>query len=119
MLKHQLIYFLKVTNFGITFDTGETFPNSPRIIGLFTISYLAYSQFIGKTNIDRTQYTFLKIVPFAIVLIHSSILIFKRRFLITCDDIFCFIIFFTSLALYFTYESPYSLTSGRSAQPFL
>jgi hypothetical protein len=54
LLKSYLVYFLKITTLGVTFDANEVFPTSPRLIGLFTISFLAYSTFIGKTNIDRT-----------------------------------------------------------------
>lgn len=104
---------------GIIMDNLEVFPNSPRLLSLFTISFLAYSSYIGKTLIDKSQYNFIKIVPFAIVPIHSLILLFKRKFLITCDDIMCLFIYTTSMALYLTYESPAAVEGGRSAEPFL
>ncbi len=100
-------------------DNLEVFPNSPRLLSLFTISFLSFSQYIGKTLLDKTQYDFIKIVPFAIVPVHSLILIFKRKFVFTCDDVFCLIIFLTSIALYFTYESPNANSNGRTPEPFL
>ena len=71
----------------------ELFPNSPWILSLFTISFLAFSSFIGKTQIDKMQYNFIKIVPFIIAVIHSIIALFKRKFIITVDDYFVVFIF--------------------------
>lgn len=113
------ILFIKITSEGLTLDNLELFPNSPRILSLFTISFLSYSQFVGQTSIDKTQYAFLKVIPFAIILFHTSIILFKRKFVVTCDDFFCLVIFIASLSLYFTYESPYAAASGRYPYPFL
>ena len=113
LMLNSAVLFIKITNEGITLDNMELFPNSPWILALFTISFLSFSSYVGRTTIDRTQYAFLKVVPFAIVLIHSSILLFKRKFVVTIDDIFCLIIFLSSISLYFTYESPYAVASGR------
>ena len=60
----------------------------------------------------------IKFAPYVIVMIHSSMMLFKRRFLITFDDVICFIIFFTSISLYFTYESPTAVLNGRSTISF-
>lgn len=50
---------------------------------------------------------------------HSAILLFKRKFVMTCDDFFCLIIFISSVSLYITYESEKAKESGRNPKPFL
>lgn len=46
-------------------------------------------------------------------------MLLKRNFIFTYDDIFCGVIFGTSLSLYYTYESPDALRNNRFANPFL
>mmetsp|Transcript_28628 Transcript_28628/g.27611 ORF Transcript_28628/g.27611 Transcript_28628/m.27611 type:complete len:234 (+) Transcript_28628:797-1498(+) len=104
---------------GLILDNLEVFPNSPRLLSLFTISFLSFSQYIGKTIIDNSQYKFIKAVPFAVVPMHSLILLFKRKFLVTCDDLVCLVIFLTSFAIYVTYETSQAEEQGRSPLPFL
>lgn len=41
-----------------TIDNLEIFPLTPRYLALFTISFFAFSEYIGKTPTDRTQYNF-------------------------------------------------------------
>lgn len=100
------LYFVKIC--GMTLDNMEVFPLSARYMALFTISFLAFSKYIGRTSFDQQQYNFLKAVPFAITIFHTSIQIMKHRMIFTIDDYFTFIIFFFSFALYVTFESPLS-----------
>lgn len=117
---NQGILFIRVTNFPInTLDNLEMFPHSPRLLSLFTVSFFAFSQHIGRTSIDKSQYFFQKVVPFLISLLHSSILILKRRYIFTIDDILCLIIFVTSISIYLTYESPSAASNSRFPWPFL
>ena len=112
MVQCGILFIKIISSDGITLDNLEVFPNSPRLLSIFTISFLAFSSFVGKTVIDKSQYNFIKTVPFAIIPVHSVILLFKRKFVITCDDIICLIIFVTSLALYLTYESSNAMENG-------
>jgi hypothetical protein len=60
--------------------------------------------FIGKTATDRTQYNFQKSCPFFIAGLHTIILVMRRRYLFTIDDILVSIMFMTSLSLYLSLE---------------
>lgn len=114
------VLFVRITSFTVnTLDNLEMFTNSPRVLALFTISFLAFSSYVGKSPVDKQQYFFQKVLPFFIVLVHSAILLLKRKFFFTYDDIFCLLMFLTSFALYFTYESPSALRNNRFAAPFL
>jgi hypothetical protein len=100
-------------------DGYEVFPSSPRVLSLFTISFLAFSTCVGKTSVDRNQYAFQKFLPFLISVIHSIVLLIRRRFIVTIDDIIYLMIFIVSFSLYLTYESPGAAENNRFAQPFL
>ncbi|CDW77602.1 UNKNOWN [Stylonychia lemnae] len=120
IMLHQGVLFVRMTSFSInTLDNLEMFTNSPRVLALFTVSFLAFSQFVGRTSTDKQQYFFQKIIPFFIVIIHSAAMLLKRNLLFTYDDVFCLFIFVTSLSLYYTYESPDALKNNRSGNPFL
>ena len=62
---------------------------------------------------------FQKVLPFFISLIHSTILVVKRRLILTFDDVVCLIVFIISFSLYQTYESSAAALKGRFFQPFL
>lgn len=87
-----------------TMDNLEIFPFTPRYLALFTVSFLSSSEYIGKTSTDKTQYNFQKACPFFIAVLHSWILIMRRRLLFTLDDVLITLIFLTSLSLYLTLE---------------
>ena len=87
-----------------TLDNLEIFPLTPRYLSLFTVSFFSFSEYIGKTSTDRTQYNFQKGCPFFISVLHSMILIMRRRYLFTIDDVIVLIVFATSLSLYLTLE---------------
>lgn len=125
LIKIVLLYngtlFLKViTGFPITTLTSlEIFPVSPRYLALFTVSYLSFSHFKGKTQIDRAQYVFQKVVPFGVAVLHWITMLLKRRFILTLDDLFMGIMLASSFALYVTYESPSADRNCRYPWPFL
>lgn len=48
----QNLIFLKVTEMDLTFNALEQLPSSPRLMCLFTISMLAASKYVGKTEND-------------------------------------------------------------------
>ena len=108
VMLHFGLLFVNITSFPLNLlDNTELFPSSPRLLALFTVSYFAFSQFIGRTSLDRTQYQFQKLVPFLIALLHSVILLLKRGYYkLTLDDLLTLLVFATSLSLYITYESP-------------
>lgn len=87
-----------------TLDNLEIFPMTPRYLALFTVSFFAFSEYIGKTPTDRTQYNFQKGCPFFIAGLHSMILVMRRRYMFTIDDAIVMIVFATSFSLYITLE---------------
>jgi hypothetical protein len=106
MMLFEGILFVKVNESSsiCTLDTLEVFPLTPRYLSLFTISFFSSSVFIGKTATDRTQYNFQKSCPFFIAGLHTIILVMRRRYLFTIDDILVSIMFMTSLSLYLSLE---------------
>lgn len=119
MLQHGILFVRVNSWFVNTLDNLEMFTNSQRILALYSVSFLAFSSYIGKSSMDKQQYFFQKVTPFFIALIHSAIMVLKRKFFITYDDMFCLMIFIVSFALYYTYESPSAFTNNRIADPFL
>ena len=87
-----------------TLDNLEIFPLTPRYLSVFTVSFFSFSDYIGKTSTDRTQYNFLKSCPFFIAGLHTIILLMRRRYLLTVDDVLISIMFMTSLSLYLALE---------------
>jgi hypothetical protein len=85
-------------------DNLEIFPLTPRYLALFTVSFFAASEFIGKTPTDRTQYNFQKRCPYFIAALHSAILVMRRRYLFTLDDLVVLTVFVVHLALYLAIE---------------
>ena len=106
MMLFEGILFVKVNESSsiCTLDNLEVFPLTPRYLSLFTISFFSSSVFIGKTATDRTQYNFQKSCPFFIAGLHTIILVMRRRYLFTIDDILVSIMFMTSLSLYLALE---------------
>jgi branched-subunit amino acid transport protein len=106
MMLFEGILFVKVNESSsiCTLDNLEVFPLTPRYLSLFTISFFSSSVFIGKTATDRTQYNFQKSCPFFIAGLHTIILVMRRRYLFTIDDILVSIMFMTSLSLYLSLE---------------
>ena len=89
---------------------------TPRYLSVFTVSFLSFSEYIGKTSTDKTQYNFQKNCPFYIAALHTIILVMRRRYLFTVDDVLISIIFMTSLSLYFAleYNKPLKTTPAPS-----
>jgi hypothetical protein len=83
-----------------TIDNTEIFPLTPRYLALFTVSFLSFSEYIGKTVTDLTQYNFQRGCPFLISALHTSIVVMRRRQQLTVDDIFIAIVFMCSFFLY-------------------
>jgi hypothetical protein len=54
------VLFVRISNNPLisTLDNLEIFPMTPRYLALFTVSFFAFSEYIGKTPTDRTQYNF-------------------------------------------------------------
>ncbi len=91
-----------------TLDNLEIFPLTPRYLSVYTVSFFAFSDYIGKTSTDRTQYNFQKSCPFFIAGLHTIILVMRRRYLFTVDDVLISIMFMTSLSLFLAldYKKP-------------
>ena len=106
MMLFEGILFVKVNESTsiCTLDNLEVFPLTPRYLSIFTVSFFSSSVFIGKTATDRTQYNFQKSCPFFIAGLHTIILVMRRRYLFTIDDILVSIMFMTSLSLYLSLE---------------
>lgn len=105
MLCEGLLFVRISDNYLIsTLDNLEIFPLTPRYLSLFTVSFFAFSEYIGKTPTDRTQYNFQKGCPFFIAGLHTVILVMRHRYLLTVDDMIIMIVFSTSLSLYLTLE---------------
>ena len=120
LMLHHGILFVRIDSWFVnTLDNLEMFTNSQRVLALYSVSFLAFSSYVGKSSMDKQQYFFQKITPFFIALIHSAIMVLKRKFLFTYDDLFCLLIFLISFALYYTYESPSAYSNNRIADPFL
>lgn len=99
------LLFVRIGSYGIcTLDNLEVFPLTPRYLALFTVSFLAFSDFIGKTTTDLTQHNFQKGCPFFIAALHTCILIMRRRYLFTVDDVIAAALILTSLVLYLSLE---------------
>lgn len=83
-----------------TMDNLEIFPLTPRYLALFSVSFFAAGEFIGKTQTDRTQFNFQRRCPFFIAALHTLILVMRRRYQFTVDDFVILLVFVTSLSLY-------------------
>lgn len=79
-----------------TMDNLEVFPLTPRYLALFTVSFLQFSEYIGKTSMDATQHNFQKGCPFLIAALHTVIVVMRRRYLFTIDDVFIAMVFLAS-----------------------
>ena len=105
MLFEGLLFVRVIENSSIcTLDNLEIFPLTPRYLSVFTVSFFSFSEYIGKTSTDKTQYIFQKSCPFFIASLHSIILVMRRRYLFTVDDVLISIMFMTSLSLYLALE---------------
>lgn len=115
MMLCEGLLFLRISEnpFFSTLDNLEVFPLTPRYLALFTVSFFAFSEYIGKTNTDRTQYNFQKSCPFFIAALHTIILIMRRRYVFTIDDAVVTIVFSTSLSLYLALEYKQPKTVNR------
>ncbi len=48
------VLFVRITSFTVnTLDNLEMFTNSPRVLALFTVSFLAFSSYVGKSPVDK------------------------------------------------------------------
>jgi branched-subunit amino acid transport protein len=106
MMLFEGLLFVKINESSsiCTLDNLEIFPLTPRYLSMFTVSFFSSSVFIGKTSTDRTQYNFQKSCPYFIAGLHTIILVMRRRYLFTIDDILVAIMFMTSLSLYLALE---------------
>ena len=82
-----------------TMDNLEIFPLTPRYLALFSVSFFAAGEFIGKTQTDRTQFNFQRRCPFFIAALHTLILVMRRRYQFTVDDFVILLVFVTSLSV--------------------
>jgi hypothetical protein len=54
LMLHAGILFIRVNSFTInTLDNLEMFVNSPRMLALYTVSFLAFSSYVGKSPVDK------------------------------------------------------------------